>query len=315
MGALNWNDSSNKNQYEIKEELGKGAFGKVNLVLNNLDNKYYALKEIIIKDEKNINSIENEINIISKFNCNNIVKYYDSYKKNDKYYIAMEYCDGQNLKDFINKHIENNELIEENILYNIIKQICIGIKDMHKMKIIHRDLKPENIFMNKNMEIKIGDFGISKQLNKEYTITNNKLGSLDYEILLNGEYNEKSDIWSLGCIIYELFHLRIHYRDKIMNDIQKIDKDIYNYKWQELLDLILQTDYNKRIDIDEIYNILEKINIIINKFKDDNESLNKFYKSKKRKFDLESENEFMDKIRPINMKQNNKKLDILFNFD
>ena len=166
MGASNGNDLNNKKKYEIIKELGKGAFGNVNLVLNNSDNQYYALKEIKIKEEKNINEIENEINIISKFNCNNIVKYYDSYIENGKYYILMEYCDGQNLKDFIKEHNKNNELIEENIIYNIIKQICIGIKEMHKMKIVHRDLKPENIFMNKNNEIKIGDFGISKQLPK-----------------------------------------------------------------------------------------------------------------------------------------------------
>ena len=131
------------------------------------------------------------------------------------------------------------------------------------MKIIHRDLKPENIFMNKNMEIKIGDFGISKQLNKEYTLTKNKLGTEYYiapEIIKEGKYNEKSDIWSLGCIIYELFNLRIYYKDKLMNDIQKINKDIYNYKYQKLLDLILQLDYNKRIDINKVNEILENIN-------------------------------------------------------
>ena len=125
--------------------------------------------------------------------------------------------------------LKNNELIEENIIYNIIKQICIGIKEMHKMKIIHRDLKPENIFMNKNMEIKIGDFGISKQLNREYTLTKYKLGTEYYiapEILLDGKYNEKSDIWSLGCIIYELFHLHIYYIDKFRNEIKKINKYI-----------------------------------------------------------------------------------------
>ena len=162
--------------------------------MNNLDNKYYALKEIIIEEEDN-NNIKNEINIISKFKCNNIVRYYNSYKENNKYYILMEYCNGQNSKDYINKHIENNKLIEENIIYNIIRQICIGIKEMHKMKIINRDLKPENIFMNKNMEIKIGDFGISKQINKEYTLNKNKLGTEYYvapEILLEGKYNEKS---------------------------------------------------------------------------------------------------------------------------
>ena len=59
----------------------------------------------------------------------------------------MEYCDGQNLRDFININNKNNELIEENILYNIIIQICIGIKEIHSKNIIHRDLKPENIFI------------------------------------------------------------------------------------------------------------------------------------------------------------------------
>ena len=136
------NDIINNNKFTFIKELGEGGFGKVNLVLNNIDNKYYALKEIEIKKVDNINILKNEINNLSKFNCNNIIKYHDSYKINDKYYILMEYCDGNNLKDFINKYIKNNELIEENILYNIIKQICIGIKEMHKMKRICIDLKP-----------------------------------------------------------------------------------------------------------------------------------------------------------------------------
>ena len=188
----------NNNKFTFIKELGEGGFGKVNLVLNNLDKKYYALKEIEIKKVDDINILKNEINILSKFNCNNIIKYYDSYKEKVKYYILMEYCDGQNLKDFIKEHNKNNELIEEDIICNIMKQIYIGIKEMHKMKIIHRDLKPENIFMNKNMEIKIGDFGISKQLNREYTLTKYKLGTEYYiapEILVKG-----IEIKNLICI-------------------------------------------------------------------------------------------------------------------
>ena len=126
-----------------------------------------------------IEIIKKEADILSKFNCNNIVKYYDSYLDKDKFYILMEYCAGQNLSDFININIKNNELIEENILYNIIKQICLGIKEIYKMKIIHRDLKPENIFMDNKNDIKIRDFDISKYFgsNKEYTKTFNKAGS------------------------------------------------------------------------------------------------------------------------------------------
>ena len=110
-------------EYEVIKELGKGGFGRVIQVKSKSDNNYYAIKEITIKAEMKdgLENIKKEADILSKFNCNNIVKYYDSYLDKDKFYILMEYCDGQNLRDFININNKNNELIEENILYNIIK--------------------------------------------------------------------------------------------------------------------------------------------------------------------------------------------------
>ena len=254
-------------EYEVIKELGKGGFGRVIQVKSKSDNNYYAIKEITIKAEMKdgLENIKKEADILSKFNCNNIVKYYDSYLDKDKFYILMEYCKGQNLKDFINENIKNNELIEEDILYNIIKQICIGIKEIHNKNIIHRDIKPENIFMNENKDIKIGDFGISKQYNpnKEYTNTIYKIGCIEYmspEMKIKGIYNEKSDMYSLGCIIYELFTLSKYYDDKEFNQIKKIDCNIYNKKWQEIINSLLQTDYNKRMNINEVYDILNEMN-------------------------------------------------------
>ena len=126
-------------KYEIIKILGVGGYGKVFQAKSKSDNKYYAIKEIEIRDEMKdkIKDIKNDLDIISKFECKNIVKYYVSVKINNKFYIVMEYCNGQNLRDIINKSIKNNELIEENIIYNIIKQICIGIKDIHDKNIIH----------------------------------------------------------------------------------------------------------------------------------------------------------------------------------
>jgi len=272
-------------EYEIIKELGKGGFGRVILVKSKSDNKYYAIKEIIIKPEMQdkIENIKKEADILSKFNCNNIVKYYDSYLDKDKFYILMEYCAGKNLKIFIKEHNKNNELIEENIIYNIIKQICIGIKEIHNKNIIHRDLKPENIFMNEKNEIKIGDFGISKQYNpnKEYTNTIYKIGSIDYmspEMKIKGIFNEKADMYSLGCIIYELFNLSKYYDDKEFNQIKNIDDNIYNKKWQEIINSLLQSDYNKRMNINEVYDIINDMNyknIIIGEIYIDKDNINK----------------------------------------
>ena len=247
-------------KYKIIKKLGEGGSGRVILVKSESDNKYYALKEIIIRNETEyeINHIKKEAEILSLFNCKNIVKYYDSFLDKDKFYILMEYCDGRNLRDFININIKNPEYIDEDILSKIIKQICLGLKEIHNKNIIHRDLRPENIFMNKNMEIKIGDFGISKQFdpNKEYAITKNKKGKYEYmspEILTKGIYNKKSDMYSLGCIIYELFHLSKYFIDKQYYEIKNIDSNIYNNKWQGIINSLLQKDYNQRMDINQVY--------------------------------------------------------------
>ena len=246
-------------EYVIIKKLGEGGSGRIIQVKSKSDNKYYAIKEIIIKEamKDKIKDIQKEADILSKFNSYYIVKYYGSHKINNKFYILMEYCDGKNLRDFLNKNAIYKIPIEEKKIYNIIKQICEGIKEMHDKNIIHRDLKPENIFMNEIMEIKIGDFGISKQFNpmKEYMQTLNKAGSIFYmapEILVEGKYNKKSDMYSLGCIIYELFHLNKYYNDREYEEIKTIDSKKYNNKWQEIINSLLQVNPDDRMNINQV---------------------------------------------------------------
>ena len=314
-------------EYKIIKELGRGGYGKVLQVLSHSDNKCYAIKEIPIKGEQNENIInfKNEAYILSQFNCNNIVKYYNLSMDNNNIYILMEFCKGENLRSFIDKNMNAQTLIEENILKNIIRQICRGIEEIHNKNIIHRNLKPENIFMNENMDIKIGDFGLSKQMNlyKTYAITINKAGSDFYiapEIKYKGIYNDKSDIWSLGCILYELFTLNIYAKDKLFDELKKINSDIYNYKWQELINSLLIADYTKRFNINQVNNFLkDKLNIFIYSNKEinqignlqnmDNDSrkANKYLQKKK-------ENQIIGEIY-INENEINKDIQIINSFE
>ena len=266
----------NYQRYNIIRKLGQGGNGQVYQVLSEKDNKYYAIKTIPIDNisQNDFHLIENEAEILSQIDDIHIVKYYDSYKDKDTFNILMEYCEGSDLKKFINEHKDRNELISEDVIYPIVLDICLGIKEIHKRNLIHRDLKPENLFITKDNKVKIGDFGICKQLDFNNRYANTSVGTNNYmapEVIKGESYNKKVDIWAFGCIIYELFTLNVCFEsknlygfvDKIVNKKHgKIDLKKYNPKWQDLIDLLLIKNYNKRPDIDELY---KKIIVINNK--------------------------------------------------
>ena len=258
-------------EYKIIKVLGQGGFGKVYQVLNEKENKYYAIKKILLKDlnEEQIETTQNEANILSNISSEYIVKYYDSFKDIDSFNILMEYCE-KDLKKFINEYKMKNELIDENVIYNIISELCLGIKEIHKKNLIHRDLKPENIFINNDNKIKIGDFGISKKLDLNNRYAHTSIGTNIYmapEMIKGEQYNNKVDIWALGCIIYELFTLNICFESNsllgFVNKILykkhgKIDLNKYYNKWQNLIDLLLEKEYKERPNIDGVYDFLNK---------------------------------------------------------
>ena len=211
--------SINSHEYKKIKKLGKGGYGKVYQVLDEKENKNYAIKKIPIVDltEEEKDFVKNEAKILSSINDEHIVKYYDSCE-DDKYFnILMEYCEGSDLKKFILDYKDKNEFIKEEIIYNIALDLCLGIKVIHENNLIHRDLKPENIFIDNNCKIKIGDFGVSKKLgtNQKFAITS--VGTDFYmapEIIKGEEYNNEVDIWSYGCIIYELITLKVCFESK-----------------------------------------------------------------------------------------------------
>ena len=170
----------------------------------------------------------------------------------------MEFAGGSNLQ----KLIENRgfALMEENIIIDLAKQICSGIKVIHENNIVHRDLKPENIFMDdETKKIKIGDFGISVITETNEIKFTKEYGTDFYiapELSLNQEkYNNKIDIYSFGCIIYELFTLNAYYTDLREGNDCEINS-VYNKKWQNLINLLLDKNPRNRPDIKKVYEIL-----------------------------------------------------------
>ena len=226
-----------------------------------------------MKNNDKIKQAENEVNILKALNHENIVKYYGSYKDKNSFYIIMEYCDNSDLNEFIKQHKANKKLIEQNIIYSIIKGICSGLKEIHDKNLIHRDLKPENIFISKEHKIKIGDFGISKQLigTKHAKTTAGTINYMAPEILNGEKYDNKVDIWALGCIIYELCTLNICFESEYETGLVKMitegnyDKNKlreYNSEWKNLIELLLKIDKNDRPNINEVY---EKLDSGLNK--------------------------------------------------
>ena len=250
------------NDYKIIKELGKGGFGTVSLI--EKDNEKYALKKINISglSKGDINNYKNEIKILSKFNSKYIVKYHKSYEEKGYLYIFMEYGGDNNLKSFIKKYKDINQYIDEKIIEKIIIQICLGLEKIHNAKIIHRDLTPDNIFIDENYNIKIGDFGVSKQLGTVINYTQSNVGKHHYsapELEKNQKYDYKVDIYALGCIIYELFTLNEYYLDTKFNHKEgKINLEIYNSKWQKLIEKLLSNDFHDRPNIKNICEMINK---------------------------------------------------------
>ena len=249
-------------EYKIIRKLGEGGFGIVYLVEKN--NKQYALKQCKnkLKNEE-IEQYKKIINIISKINNEYLIKYYDAFIENDTFNILMEYGGDIDLKKYIKNYKDENVLIKEDIIKDIILQICKGLKEIHNNKIIHRDLTPENIFIDKNNNIKIGDFGVSKILTTLNKYTQSQIGKIKYlapEILKGLKYNNKVDIYALGCIIYELFTTNEYFIDKKIDEKEcKIDTEVYNKKYQELIDILLKKDYHERPNIEEVIDLIENI--------------------------------------------------------
>ena len=241
-------------KYDIKQRIGVGKFGKVYLIKNKINQDVFALK-LIDYDKMKVKYKEQiyiEIKILQKNYDPNIIKYYSHFDdiKYKKMYIIMDLYK-MDLFEFIQITIKKKERFTIKFIWNTLFNLVKALYQCHKNDIIHLDIKPENILISKNHEAKLGDFGLSCINISTYLY----VGTLEYmspEMLEHKKYSVQTDIWSLGCVLYELCTLSNTKYQKgqiiILNDYYK--------SFVFLITQMLIIDPNKRITIYQLFNII-----------------------------------------------------------
>ncbi|XP_024851806.1 serine/threonine-protein kinase Nek1 isoform X4 [Bos taurus] len=198
-------------KYIRVQKIGEGSFGKAILVRSTEDGRQYVIKEINISRMSNKEREESrrEVAVLANMRHPNIVQYRESFEENGSLYIVMDYCEGGDLFKRINA--QKGVLFQEDQILDWFVQICLALKHVHDRKILHRDIKSQNIFLTRDGTIQLGDFGIARVLNSTVELARTCIGTPYYlspEICENKPYNNKSDIWALGCVLYEMCTLK-----------------------------------------------------------------------------------------------------------
>ena len=269
--------------------LGQGSFGDIYLTQKGKDSKLIAAKILNKSDYKGAwkKMLEREKQLLKEMNHPNIIKYYNELEGEDDkyYYLFMEYCNGGNLKEALDKYkskYKKENFSLETVQY-LMRKIIQGVKYIHSKNVVHRDIKLENILLSfnteddiknlniKNAEVKIIDFGVARKLDSKgeaSTITGSPF-TMDPLILKQhvtkkekiDEYDERVDIWSLGVIFYQLLTGKKLFKVKTLEELMaKVEEGNYTIPIKTLLyketisfiNLMLQYNKEKRYSLNEL---------------------------------------------------------------
>jgi len=251
-------------RYKILSTLGEGSFGKCYLVETQSTHERRVIKQIDLNPlskEAQSESLR-EAKILEQLQHPNIITFHEVYKtKRKKLCIVMDYADGGDLSSLLRK--QDGIQLEEGKVLDLFVQICLAIKHVHDRKILHRDLKAQNIFLMSNGIVKLGDFGIAKVLKSTRENAKSMVGTPYYlspEIVQSRPYSFKSDIWSLGVLLYEMCALQPPFQAnsihglalKIVQGQFPALQGSYSSSLKSLIGVLLNTNPEDRPTIHEV---------------------------------------------------------------
>jgi len=251
--------------YERVKSLGRGSCGTVDLMVRTADTFPVALKHIdldMMSDKEKDNTMK-EVEVMSRIVHPNVVGYFESFVEDGSLHIAMEYADGGSLQRQWKKAQEAQIHFSEKQVLHWCAQIINALKYVHGMKIMHRDLKLANIMLTKQNIVKIADFGLARVLGSQTQFANTCCGTPYYlspEVCLEKPYDQKSDSWALGCILYELCALKRPFDAKNLPSIvmkichgdPKPVSSAYSLNLRSLIACLLEKKPHDRPSMDEI---------------------------------------------------------------
>jgi NIMA (never in mitosis gene a)-related kinase len=195
--------------FVIQKFLGQGSFGAVYKVKRKSDGKIYAMKQVNTRkmSQKDREVAVNEIRILASTKNQYIIKFYEAFVHDQMLYIITEYAANGDVFQRLKRMKQKRQSMPEDVVWVFFIQLCLGIQALHRNNILHRDLKSANVFLSNHNCIKIGDLGVAKLLAASRAMAKTQIGTPYYvspELWKNKPYNAKSDVWALGCLLYEM---------------------------------------------------------------------------------------------------------------